>query len=213
VVSEGHVGVNPKKIRDVTEWPTPISMKEVRGFLGLYSYYRRFVKDFSKIAAPLSALSEKNRKFCWTGECQRAFETLKTLLTTAPVLAMPNDVDTFILDTDASQYAIGAVLSQIQKGIERPVAYACRKLSKSEVNYYVFEVVSIDVTGPHPRSRQGNVYMLTVMNHFSKWSDAFPIPNHSAATVARVLFNRVFVYFGTPVRLLSDQRPEFESKL
>jgi len=70
-------------------------------------------------------------------ECQRAFETLKTLLTTAPVLAMPNDVDTFILDTDALQYAIGAVLSQLQEGIERPVAYASRKLSKSEVNYCV----------------------------------------------------------------------------
>jgi len=77
----------------------------------------------------------------------------------------------------------------------------------------VFEVVSIDVTGPHPRSRHGIVYMLTVMDHFSKWSDAFPTPNHTAATVARVLFNRVFVYFGTAVRLLSDQGPKFESKL
>jgi len=93
VVSEGHVGVNPKKIRDVTEWPTPISLKEVRGFIGLCSYYRRFVKDFSKIVAPLSALSEKNRKFCWTEECQRAFETLETLSKTAQVLAKPNDVD------------------------------------------------------------------------------------------------------------------------
>jgi len=77
----------------------------------------------------------------------------------------------------------------------------------------VFETVSIDVTGPHPRSRHGNVYMLTIMDHFSKWADAFPVTNHTAATVARVLFNRVFVYLGMPLRILSDQGPEFESNL
>jgi hypothetical protein len=137
VVSEGNVGVNPAKIRDVEEWPTPVSLKEVRGFVGLCSYYRRFVKDFGKIAAPLTSLSEKGRKFVWTEECQQAFKTLKGLLTSAPLLAMPNDTDTFILDTDASQYAIGAVLSQIQSDGERPVAYASRKLSRAEVNYCV----------------------------------------------------------------------------
>jgi len=68
----------------------------------------------------------------------------------------------------------------------------------------VFETVSIDVTGPHPRSRHGNVYMLTIMDHFSKWANAFPVTNHTAAVVARVLFNRVFVYLGMPLRILSD---------
>jgi len=77
----------------------------------------------------------------------------------------------------------------------------------------VFETVSIDVTGPHPRSRHGNVYMLTIMDHFSKWADAFPVTNHTAATVARVLFNKVFVYLGMPLRILSDQGPEFQSNL
>ena len=108
VVIEGKIGVNPAKIRDVVEWPNPNSVKEVRGFVGLCSYYRRFVKDFDKIATPLSSLSEKNRKFCWTSECQRVFEILKELLTTAPLLTMPNDVDVFIFDTDASQ--LGLVL-------------------------------------------------------------------------------------------------------
>ena len=77
----------------------------------------------------------------------------------------------------------------------------------------VWETVSIDITGPHPRSRHGNVYLLTIMDHFSKWADAIPIPNHTAVTVARVLFNRVFVYRGVPLRLLSDQGPELESNL
>lgn len=137
VISEGNIGVNPKKIMDVVDWPVPTSVKEVRGFIGLCSYYRRFVKDFGKIAAPLNALSEKNCVFSWQDECQLAFDKLKELLTTTPLLAMPNDTDTFVLDTDASQYAIGAVLSQIQEGVERPVAYASRKLSKAEVNYCV----------------------------------------------------------------------------
>jgi len=77
----------------------------------------------------------------------------------------------------------------------------------------VWELVSIDVTGPHPRSKHGNMYMLTVMDHISKWADAFPIANHTVATVARVLFNPVFVYLGVPLRLLSDKGPEFESFL
>ena len=76
-----------------------------------------------------------------------------------------------------------------------------------------WELVSIDITGPHPRSRHGNHYLLTVMDHFSKWLDALPIPNHTAATVARVLFTKVIVYMGLPLQLLSDQGPEFESQL
>jgi len=95
------------------------------------------VKGFGEIAAPLNALSEKNKVFRWTEECDAAFQTLKKILTTAPLLAMPNETDTFILDTDASLYSIGAVLSQVQDGVERPVAYASRKLSRAESNYCV----------------------------------------------------------------------------
>ena len=137
VVSEGQIGVNPEKVQAVVDWPIPVSVKEVRGFVGLCSYYRRFVRNFGSIAAPLTALTEKNRIFRWTEECQTAFEVLKRLLTSAPLLAMPNDVDTFTLDTDASQCAIGGVLSQLQDDVERPIAYASRKLSKAEINYCV----------------------------------------------------------------------------
>jgi len=137
IVTEGRIGVSPGKINDVVDWLTPISVKKVRGFVGLCSYYRRFIKDFGKIAAPLNALSEKNKRFVWTEECQTSIKTLKRLLTTAPLLAMPNGVDMFILDTDASQYAIGGVLSEVEDGLERTVAYVSRKLSKAEVNYCV----------------------------------------------------------------------------
>jgi transposase InsO family protein/predicted aspartyl protease len=137
VVSAGVVSVDPKKVEDISNWPTPTNLTEVRSFIGLCSYYRRFVKDFGAIAAPLNSLSGKNHAFVWDESCQKSFDALKQCLISAPTLAMPNDVDSFVLDTDASAWAIGAVLSQNQEGIEKPVAYASRKLSKQEMNYCV----------------------------------------------------------------------------
>ena len=90
-----------------------------------------------RIASPLHALSRKGVAFNWTDECRVAFQQLKECLTSSPVLAMPTDSGTFILDTDASNFAIGSVLSQSVNGEERVVAYASRNLSKSEVNYCV----------------------------------------------------------------------------
>ena len=137
VLSAGKIAVDPGKVNQVLEWPVPINLKEVRGFVGLCSYYRRFIKDFAQIAAPLNAMSEKNCNFEWSETCQQSMDTLKKLLTTAPLLVMPNSTDPFILDTDASQCTIGGVLSQIQDGVEHPVAYASKKLSRAEMNYCV----------------------------------------------------------------------------
>jgi len=109
----------------------------VRSFLGLCSYYRRFIKSFSQIAAPLHHLTGLNVKFKWSDSCQQAFDTLKEKLTTAPVLVLPNDTDTFVLDTDASNLAMGAVLSQIIDGEEKVVAYASRTFNRAEQNYCV----------------------------------------------------------------------------
>ena len=135
VVSEVGIATNPEKIKSVETWLTPTSLKEVRSFLGLCSYYRRFVKGFSKIASPLHRLAGKNVPFVWTPECQQAFEELRLALTTTLVLAMPTDEDTYILDSDASYHAIGAVLSQVQARKDRVIAYASRTYSKAEVNY------------------------------------------------------------------------------
>ena len=135
VVSESGVGTDPEKVMAITEWPVPTNLREVRSFVGLCCYYRRFVKGFAEISSPLHALTKKGEVFRWTDECQEAFEKLKVALTTAPVLAMPDEEGKFTLDTDASNFAIGAVLSQVQGGQERVVAYASRKLSKAEANY------------------------------------------------------------------------------
>lgn len=118
IVSEQGVTTDPAKIQKVQEWPTPTSVQEVCQFLGLASYYRRFVKDFATIAEPLPALTRKYARFQWTEECQKAFDKLKQLLTTTPVLSYPLDEREMMLDTDASDVGIGAVLSQVQQGRE-----------------------------------------------------------------------------------------------
>jgi len=137
VVSAQGIATDPKKIETVIQWPVPTSVKEVKSFLGLTSYYRRFVKDYASIATPLHALTKKNRVFDWNEECQRAFEKLREALTSSPILSMPDDSGQFVLDTDASDKTIGAVLSQVQGGTEKVIAYASRSLDKREVNYYI----------------------------------------------------------------------------
>ncbi|XP_036001790.1 uncharacterized protein LOC118565513 [Fundulus heteroclitus] len=135
IVSEDGVATDPSKVQKVQEWHTPSSIQEVRRFIGLASYYRRFVKDFASIAEPLHNLTKKHARFQWSEECQEAFDKLKHLLTTAPVLGFPLDQGNMILDTDASDVGIGAVLSQVQQGRERVLAYGSRKLSKTEQHY------------------------------------------------------------------------------
>jgi len=137
IVSGQGIATDPEKTRLVEQWPEPVNIKQLRGYLGLTGYYRRFVRDYAKIAAPLNKLTRKHQPFVWTEECQQAFEQLKTRLTSPPILAMPNDDGPFILDTDACENSIGSVLSQVQHGQERVIAYAGRVLSRSELNYCV----------------------------------------------------------------------------
>jgi hypothetical protein len=139
VVNKGGVMCDPKKLEAVTTWPRPKNVTEVRSFLGFCSYYRRFVRGFAAIATPLTALTEKDRRFEWGQECQEAYEALRGALVKAPILAYPDPSleSPMILDTDASQFAIGAVLSQMQEGVERVIAYASKTLSSTQRNYCV----------------------------------------------------------------------------
>ena len=137
VVSGEGISTDPEKVQLIEQWPAPTNLRQLRGFIGLTGYYRRFVQGYSTIAAPLNDLMKKDRRFQWTEECQRAFSKLKEALVTSPVLALPNDEDVFILDTDAAETSIGSVLSQLQNGEERVVAYAGRSLNRNEVNYCV----------------------------------------------------------------------------
>ena len=115
VVSRDGLKANPRLIAAVKEFQTPLSAHDVHRYLGLASYYRRFIADFSKIARPLHQLTCKGAEFVWSPECEQAFLELKERLTTSPVLAYPNFSRDFVLETDASMQGIGAVLSQRQE--------------------------------------------------------------------------------------------------
>ncbi|MCG8109893.1 MAG: hypothetical protein JAZ10_03920, partial [Candidatus Thiodiazotropha endolucinida] len=138
VVSKEGIKPDPAKINAVRGIQSPRTATDLRSFLGLTSYYRKFVKDYAKLAKPLYELIRPNVSWSWTEACQKAFAHLKEKLTSAPILGYPVvNGSEFILDTDASSYAIGGVLSQIQEGEERVIAYASRTLEKSEQNYCV----------------------------------------------------------------------------
>ena len=137
VVSADGVATDPALIEKVTSWDPPGNQKETRAFLGLTGYYRAYVPCYGDIAEPLVRLTDAKAEFRWTPACQQAFDNLKLRLTTAPILAYPNKEDQFILDTDASDVAIGAVLSQRQGHQEKVIAYGSKALSKEERNYCV----------------------------------------------------------------------------
>ncbi|WVZ87903.1 hypothetical protein U9M48_034478 [Paspalum notatum var. saurae] len=123
--------VDPSKISSVMDWKVPEVVREVRGFLGLAGYYRRFIESFSRIAKPMTSLLEKGVPFHWTKERQAAFDELKKRLTTAPVLTLPDLTKSFTVYCDASKEGLGCV--PMQEG--KVIAYASRRLRKHEVNY------------------------------------------------------------------------------
>jgi hypothetical protein len=141
-VSGTGVSMQQHKVKDLRDWPTLQTVKDVRRFLGLANFYRRFVKDFSLVAQPLTALTQTavKKKWQWGAKEQAAFDELKRRLTEAPVLAHPDPLKQWTVQTDASGYAIGAVLSQKQDdGTVRPVAYWSSKLSPAECRYSATE--------------------------------------------------------------------------
>ncbi len=135
IISHGGVKVDPAKVVRVQEWPEPKSVKDIQKFLGLANYFRRFIRGYSVLAAPLSDLLRKGARFQWGLSQLRAFNALKRSLTEAPVLVTPDVHKPFEVVADASGYAIGAIL--LQEG--HPVAYESKKLSPAERNWPTHE--------------------------------------------------------------------------
>ena len=136
VISLEEVSVDPQKIEVVINWKPPKNVSEVKSFLGLAGYYRKFVEGFSKIAAPLTKLIRKYVKYDWVDTCQQSFEELKGRLTSAPILALPNGRDGFVVYSDASRQGLGCVLIQN----DRVIVYASRQLKKHEENYHTHDL-------------------------------------------------------------------------
>ena len=126
---------HPKKIEDVKSWPVPDCLKSVRQFLGFVRYYRRFISNFADMAEPLVSLTGKDVPFVWRPACSTAFTNLRDALVRAPILSFPTENGDYILDTDASNFGLGGVLSQIQNNVERVIAYCSRALRPSQHKY------------------------------------------------------------------------------
>jgi predicted aspartyl protease len=184
VVSENGVQTDPAKTTAVREWPVPKNKTEVRAFLGLCSYYRRFVKGFSDIAKPLHRLTEEKRTFVWNEECNDAFRKLKKSLCETPVLGYPDAGCEFIVDTDASNIGVGGVLSQKQGEQEVVIAYYSKSLSKSERNYCVTrrELLAIVKTLQHFRKYLlGRKFQLRTDHAALRWLLNFKNPEGQVA--------------------------------
>jgi hypothetical protein len=139
VINSDGIKMEPSKVDAVVKWPQPKNIHDIRAFLGLAGYYRRFVKDFSKLASPLTNLLHKDIPFKWTKKQEAAFTELKQAVSTAPVLIVPDPNQPYVVVTDASGFAIGAALCQDHGNGQQPCAYISRKMNNHEVNYPVHE--------------------------------------------------------------------------
>ena len=135
IVNSQGIRPDPKKVSSVQSWPVPKNVHDVRSFLGLCNYFRKFIEHYSSIAVPLTNLTKKSVGWDWTGRCQDAFEKLKRSLLEAPLLRTPDERKPYEVITDASDYGLGAVL--LQEG--HPIAFESRKLNSAELNYTVTE--------------------------------------------------------------------------
>jgi hypothetical protein len=140
VIEEGKISMDSGKLRGIRDWPTPTTVKQIRAFLGFGNFYRRFIWHFSDIARPLNDLLKKDQKFEWTNDCQIAFDELKKCFTEEPVLMMPDHSRPFQIETDASKYATGAVLTQLDSNGDRhPISFISKTLSPTERNYEIYD--------------------------------------------------------------------------
>lgn len=137
IIEGGQMKTDPEKIQAVAAWPTPTSVKQLQRFLGFANFYRRFIRDYSRIAAPLTKLTSSAVRFSWTPEAEQAFLELKRRFTSAPVLVQPDSSRQFIVEVDASDTGVGAVLSQRSASDQKlhPCAFFSRRLSPAEHNY------------------------------------------------------------------------------
>lgn len=139
VCTQDGVRPNPELVRVVKDFPQPTKVKELQSFLGLANYYRKFIQNFSKIAEPLNKLLRNNEKFVWSKKCQDTFEKLKHCLINKPILQYPDFTKPFVITSDASNEALGAILSQGEGKNDLPIAYASRCLNPTERSYNTTE--------------------------------------------------------------------------
>ncbi|GBM22032.1 Retrovirus-related Pol polyprotein from transposon 297 [Araneus ventricosus] len=187
IISSDGVKTDPEKTKAVVDWPRPETVYDLRSFLGLCTYYRRFVRNFSAIARPLHKLTEARSSFNWIEECEKSFNSLKQALITSPILTYPRTDKEFILDTDASNEGIGAVLSQKIGNEECVIAYFSKSLGKpkGQIARWIQRLQEYDFEIQHRKgTSHGNADALSrrpckesckhCTNAEKKWKQTFP---------------------------------------
>ena len=133
VIEEGRISMDHGKLKGIRDWPEPTMVKQTRGFLGFGNFYRQFIWRFSHLTKPLNNLLKKDQKFEWTDDCQRAFDELKKRFTEEPVLMMLDQTKPFQIETDASKYATGAVLTQLDSnGTRHSISFISKTFSPAK---------------------------------------------------------------------------------
>src|SRR5258705_212943 len=161
VISKDHVAMDPFKVQGVTDWPQPVKVKDVQSFIGFVNFYQRFICDFSEIACPLHVLTWKSKDWPWGAAEQQAFDALKSTVTSAPMLAFPSKSSPFHLECNASNFAMGAVLSQQQEdGLFHLIGFMSKSFSDTERNYQI-----------HVKEMLAIMHALEEWRHFLKVSD------------------------------------------
>ena len=190
IISRDGIQPDDEKIVKVKNYPVPTTIRQLRGFLGLASYYRKFIKNFSTIAKPLNQLLEKDVSYLWTNQTQQAFETLKNHLISAPILRYPDFNRPFYLHTDASGTGLGAVLAQRDDdNKEYAVAYASRSLTKPERNYAITEQECLAVVWAveHFHQYLGTSHFYLVTDHSAlKWLKTTELKGRRARWILRL---------------------------
>nr|XP_043633198.1 uncharacterized protein LOC122604368 [Erigeron canadensis] len=221
------IEVDKAKIDVIAKLPPPTNVKGVRSFLGHAGFYRRFIKDFSKITRPMTRLLEKDVPFEFNSDCLKAFELLKDCLTHSPIMVSLDWSQPFELTCDASYFAVGAVLGQREGFYWRTIfkeaqtlvdtCDACQrqgnitKRDEMPQNFIqvceVFDVWGIDFMGPFLPSNNC-LYILVAVDYVSKWAEAKALPTNDARVVIDFL-KQLFCRFGCPKALISDRGTHF----
>ncbi|XP_073120101.1 uncharacterized protein [Henckelia pumila] len=192
IISKNGVEVDPSKVQAVKEWSIPRIASEIRSFLRLAGYYRKFIKGFSSIAVPLKTLTKKNAKFIWKTECQKSFDVLKEALTTAPVLAMPSGKGDFVVKAEHQRPA----------GLLKPLP----------IPEWKWENITMDFFVGLPRTVRGSNAIWVIVDRLTKSAHFLPVrTNFSMTQYAELYIREIVRLHGIPVSIVSDKNPRFTS--
>lgn len=180
IVNRNGLQVDPEKVSAIVNMPRPKTTKEIRRLVGMVSWYRKFLLNLSHILQPLTALTKKKTKFIWTSECEQAFQNVKDLLISAPILSCPNFNYEFILQCDSSSYGLGSVLTQFYDGREHVICYLSRALTKNESKFTVTELELLSVLWSIQKLRgylEGSEFTVITDHHSLIWLNNLKNPH------------------------------------